>query len=53
MNNPKTVETQLECYSTASLKEEILKDLEQEDKPLSTLLSEDQDKVDENTNNPD
>ena len=34
-----TIETQLDCRATASLQQEIESDLNQSDKPLASLLS--------------
>lgn len=51
MNKKETIETQLDCKAAASIRESIKKDLEKEDKPLSTLLDKDKDEDDEKSNN--
>lgn len=55
MNKKETIETQLDCKAAASLRESIQKDLEKEDKPLSSLLDKDstKDEQDEKSNNSD
>lgn len=43
MKTHETIQTQLDCKATASLQAEINKDLEQQDRSLSSLLSEQED----------
>lgn len=38
MNKKETIETQLDCKATATLRESIEEDLQQEDKPIAGLL---------------
>lgn len=38
MNKKETIETQLDCKATATLRESIEDDLQQEDKPIAGLL---------------
>ena len=40
MNKSKQLECQLDCKATAGLRDEIIKDFSQEDRPLKELLDE-------------
>jgi hypothetical protein len=40
MKQKQTIETQLDCKATAALQQEICSDLDHEDKPLASLLSD-------------
>lgn len=48
MKKKQTIETQLECRSTASLQQEINSDLLHEDKSLASLLSSENKDSEEN-----
>jgi len=41
MNEPKQLECQLKCKATASCEKSVSEDLEMEDKPLSGLIGQD------------
>jgi hypothetical protein len=53
MNKKETIETQLDCRASASLRESIKEDLEKEDKPISILLDSDKEEDNEKSNNSD
>ena len=42
MTQPKSINSQLDCKATASLSLEILNDLEQQDRPLASLINDEQ-----------
>jgi len=52
MNKPKTIETQLECRATASLRNEIAEDLSKPDKPLSEILDKEGTEDESENNDP-
>lgn len=53
MKEKTTIETQLDCRATASLKESVLVDLSKPDLPIASLLSqEDKKDDDESTDKP-
>ena len=46
-----TIETQLECRATASLRSEVADDLSKPDKPIIDILSQEDEDKDESKNN--
>lgn len=46
-----TIETQLDCRATASLRSEIAEDLSKPDKPMNDILSKEDEDKDESENN--
>jgi|LakMenE01Jun11ns_1017448.scaffolds.fasta_scaffold9886972_2 hypothetical protein len=49
MIKKQTIETQLECRATASLRSEIAEDLSKPDRPISDLISNEKEKDQEET----
>lgn len=45
-----TIETQLDCRATASLRSEIAEDLSKPDKPMTDILSQEDENKDESDN---
>lgn len=53
MQEKTTIETQLDCRATASLKESVIADLSKPDLPIANLLKQEDDKdIDESDNKP-
>jgi hypothetical protein len=42
MKQPTSINSQLDCKATASLSLEVLNDLEQKDRPLASLINDEQ-----------
>ena len=47
MNDKEQLDCQLDCKATAGLREQVMKDMAQEDRPLKELLDE-QEKAEDN-----
>ena len=52
MKNYEVIESHLECRATASLRGSIAEDLSKPDKPISTILSTEDNAKDESENKP-